>query len=121
LRAEPVRVAARQLSKNLEPTYLQKNELNSDVFISQAEKCRMLIWPSHIPHGVGQGTADEREDRIVVAFNIMIRGVIETHAMGDERRGVNPSSRHQCHELRREIAQGRRSDAIAFAFDRKHL
>jgi hypothetical protein len=52
----------------------------------------MLIWPSHIPHGVGQGTADEREDRIVVAFNIMIRGVIETHAMGDERRrkGVVP-------------------------------
>ncbi len=69
----------RLLSKNLEPTYLQKNELNSDVFIFPAEKGRMLMWPSHVPHAVEQGAADEREDRIVVAFNIMIRGVINLH------------------------------------------
>jgi uncharacterized protein (TIGR02466 family) len=69
----------RQLSKNLEPTYLGKNELNSDVFIMPAEKGRMLIWPSHVPHAVEQGAADEAEERIVVAFNIMIRGRIETH------------------------------------------
>ena len=37
----------------------------------------MLIWPSHIPHAVEQGTADETEERIVVAFNMMIRGNIE--------------------------------------------
>jgi uncharacterized protein (TIGR02466 family) len=67
----------RQLSKNLEPTYLGKNELNSDVFIMPAEKGRMLIWPSHVPHAVEQGAADEAEERIVVAFNIMIRGLIE--------------------------------------------
>jgi hypothetical protein len=42
-----------------------------------AEKGRMLIWPSHVPHSVEQGTADENEDRIVVAFNLMIRGKIE--------------------------------------------
>jgi uncharacterized protein (TIGR02466 family) len=69
----------RQLSKNLEPTYLGKNELNSEVFIMPAEKGRMLIWPSHVPHAVEQGAADEAEERIVVAFNIMIRGRIEAH------------------------------------------
>jgi hypothetical protein len=37
----------------------------------------MLIWPSHVPHAVEQGTADESEERIVVAFNIMIRGRIQ--------------------------------------------
>jgi uncharacterized protein (TIGR02466 family) len=67
----------RQLTKNLEPTYLQKNELNSDLFTIPAEKGRMLIWPSHVPHAVEQGAADESEERIVVAFNIMIRGRIQ--------------------------------------------
>ena len=37
----------------------------------------MLIWPSHVPHAVEQGTANETEERIVVPFNIMIRGLIE--------------------------------------------
>jgi uncharacterized protein (TIGR02466 family) len=67
----------RQLSKGLEPTYRRKNELNADVFVSPAEKGRMLIWPSYIPHAVEQGSADESEERIVVAFNIMIRGLID--------------------------------------------
>jgi uncharacterized protein (TIGR02466 family) len=67
----------RLLSKNLEPTYWRKNELNSDVFMMTAEKGRMVIWPSHIPHAVEQGSADESEERIVVAFNIMIRGMID--------------------------------------------
>jgi uncharacterized protein (TIGR02466 family) len=67
----------RLLSKNLEPTFWRKNELNSDVFIVPAEKGRMVIWPSHIPHSVEQGSADETEERIVVAFNIMIRGLID--------------------------------------------
>jgi uncharacterized protein (TIGR02466 family) len=64
----------RQLSKNLEPTYVQKNEFNADIFVMPAEKGRMLMWPSHVPHAVEEGTADEMQDRIVVAFNIMIRG-----------------------------------------------
>lgn len=37
----------------------------------------MLLWPSHIPHAVEQGTADESEERIVVAFNVSIRGRID--------------------------------------------
>lgn len=70
-------ISPRQFSKGLEPTYLEKNELNSDGFTMPAEKGRMLIWPSYIPHAVEQGAADESEDRIVVAFNIMIRGLID--------------------------------------------
>lgn len=69
----------RLLTKNIEPTFLAKNEINSDVFIMPAEKGRMLIWPSHIPHAVEQGAANESEERIVVAFNIMIRGLIDLH------------------------------------------
>lgn len=69
----------RQLSKNLEPTYLEKNELNSDVFIMPAEKGRMLLWPAHVPHAVEQGSADEAEERIIIAFNVMIRGLIDLH------------------------------------------
>ena len=64
----------RQLSKNLEPTYLRKNEFNGDIFVVPAEKGRMLMWPSHVPHAVEEGNADDAEDRIVVAFNIMIHG-----------------------------------------------
>jgi uncharacterized protein (TIGR02466 family) len=67
----------RQLAKNLEPTYLVKNEFNADVFVMPPEKGRMLLWPSHVPHAVEEGKADESEDRIVVAFNIMIRGRVE--------------------------------------------
>lgn len=71
-------LSPRQFSKGIEPAYSEKNELNSDVFSIPPEKGRMLIWPSYIPHAVEQGMADESEDRIVVAFNIMIRGLIDT-------------------------------------------
>jgi len=67
----------RMNAKGLEPTYLRKNELNADVFSLPPVKGRMLLWPSHVPHAVEQGTADEAEDRVVVAFNVMIRGLIE--------------------------------------------
>ena len=46
-------ISPRQLSKNLEPTYLEKNEINSDAFTMPAEKGRMLIWPSYVPHDAG--------------------------------------------------------------------
>lgn len=67
----------RKFTKNLEPRYLQRNDLNSDFILFPAERGRMLMWPSHIAHAVEQGTADETEERIVVAFNMMIRGNIE--------------------------------------------
>jgi uncharacterized protein (TIGR02466 family) len=67
----------RQLNKNIEPTYLAKNDLNADVFAHPAQKGRMLLWPAHVPHAVEEGSADENEERIVVAFNVMIRGRLE--------------------------------------------
>jgi uncharacterized protein (TIGR02466 family) len=71
----------RQFAQMLEPEYTRKNELNADVFVMPAEKGRMLMWPSHVPHGVEQGTADESQERIVIAFNVMIRGAVERHTM----------------------------------------
>jgi uncharacterized protein (TIGR02466 family) len=70
----------RQLTKHIEPVFLEKNDFNGDVFVSPAEKGRMLFWPSHVPHAVEEGTADESEERIIVAFNVMIRGRIELEA-----------------------------------------
>jgi uncharacterized protein (TIGR02466 family) len=67
----------RRFTKNFEPLYMQRNDFNSDYFIMPAEKGRMLMWPSHIPHAVEAGTADESEDRITLPFNIMIRDNIE--------------------------------------------
>jgi uncharacterized protein (TIGR02466 family) len=71
----------RMHSKNLEPAYFKKNEFNADIFTIPPEKGRMLIWPSHVPHAVEEGTADETEDRIIVAFNIMILGRNENLTM----------------------------------------
>lgn len=67
----------RKFTKNIEASYTEKNDLNSDHIIVPAEKGRMVIWPSHIPHAVEQGTANESEDRITVPFNIMIRGKVD--------------------------------------------
>jgi uncharacterized protein (TIGR02466 family) len=67
----------RRLLKNFEPRYREQNDINTDYFMMPAEKGRMLLWPSHIPHAVEQGTADETEERIVVAFNVSIRGRID--------------------------------------------
>lgn len=67
----------RQLAKGLEFTYLAKNEFNSDAFVFVPEKGRMLMWPAHVPHAVEEGRANESEDRIVVAFNVMIRGRVD--------------------------------------------
>ncbi len=76
----------RALASMFQPAYIERNELNSDVFVSPAEKGRMLLWPSYLPHAVEIGSADENEDRIVVAFNIMIRGRIEALTMSLELR-----------------------------------
>jgi uncharacterized protein (TIGR02466 family) len=70
-------LSPRKLSKNFEPQYQAKNDLNSDFFVMPAEKGRMLIWPSHMPHVVDSGTSDESEERIVVAFNVMIHANID--------------------------------------------
>ena len=64
-------------ARMIEPTFTEKNVLNSAMFVVRAEKGRMLMWPSYLSHAVDYGTAKEEEDRIVLAFNIMIRGLID--------------------------------------------
>jgi len=68
--------SSRRHTKELEPSYTARNDFNSDFIIIPAEKGRMLIWPSHMQHAQERGTAEEREERIVVPFNVMIRGLV---------------------------------------------
>jgi hypothetical protein len=56
---------------------LESNVVNSALRTTPAEKGRMLTWPSYLSHAVEYGTAKDDEDRIVVAFSIMIRGLID--------------------------------------------
>jgi uncharacterized protein (TIGR02466 family) len=79
--APTIFTSPRQLNKMLEPQLTGKNELNSDVFVMRSEKGRMVIWPSYLPHGVDHGHSTENEDRIVLAFNVMIRGLVEMETM----------------------------------------
>jgi uncharacterized protein (TIGR02466 family) len=67
----------RPQARMIEPAYKEMNNLNSQSFVAPAEKGRMLIWPSFLWHAVEYGTAQEDDDRIVVAFNVMIRGLID--------------------------------------------
>lgn len=46
--------------------------------LTSPEQGTMLFWPSWLTHGVERGFNKNNEDRIVVAFNIMIRAKIET-------------------------------------------
>lgn len=61
----------------IEPSHTENNPANMSAFVVVAEKGRMLIWPSYLPHCVENGKANVDEDRIVIAFNIMIRGTID--------------------------------------------
>ena len=61
----------------ISPDYAEMNMFNSPTFVASAEKGRMYMWPSYLWHAVEYGTAQEDEDRIVVAFNVMIRGLID--------------------------------------------
>jgi uncharacterized protein (TIGR02466 family) len=61
-----------------EPNYNQMNASNCGLFRHEPEKGVMLFWPSWLPHGVDIGFNDTKEDRIVIAFNIMIKGEIKT-------------------------------------------
>jgi uncharacterized protein (TIGR02466 family) len=79
--APTIFASPRQLNKMLEPPITARNELNADMFVMRAEKGRMLMWPSYLPHGVDNGSSTEEAKRIVVAFNIMIRGMVEMQTM----------------------------------------
>jgi uncharacterized protein (TIGR02466 family) len=74
----------RHLANALVPDLIEKNEFNADTFIYPVEKGRMVIWPSYLPHAVDNGNAKDDEDRIVVAFNVMIRGRVTSPTVGLE-------------------------------------
>ena len=61
-----------------EPSYKFMNASNSGLFRHEPNKGVMLFWPSWLPHGVDVGFNEKKEDRIVVAFNIMLKGKIST-------------------------------------------
>ena len=67
----------RHLTTAIAPDLVEKNEFNADTFVMPIEKGGMVFWPSYLPHAVDNGNANDEEDRIVVAFNIMIRGRVE--------------------------------------------
>jgi uncharacterized protein (TIGR02466 family) len=61
----------------IQPSHSEMAVQNMTAFVVVPEKGRLMIWPSYLPHAVEHGKADVNEDRIVLAFNIMIRGTIE--------------------------------------------
>jgi uncharacterized protein (TIGR02466 family) len=62
----------------IEPEYTEMTPYNSNRFVVSAEKGRLLIWPSFLLHAVEAGSSASQEDRIVIAFNVMIHTTIET-------------------------------------------
>jgi uncharacterized protein (TIGR02466 family) len=64
------------LMRMIAPDLAQKNEFNAHSFVYPIEKGRMILWQAHLPHAVDNGNADDKEDRIVVAFNVNIRGKV---------------------------------------------
>jgi uncharacterized protein (TIGR02466 family) len=68
----------RAQARVFEPNYTKMNEWNSGLFIHPPTRGTMLMWPSWMTHGVERGFSDdENSDRIVIAFNIMIRAKID--------------------------------------------
>jgi uncharacterized protein (TIGR02466 family) len=62
----------------LEPQYTEMTAFNSNRFVVAAEKGRLLIWPSYLLHAVDAGQSESEDERIVIAFNVMIRTTIES-------------------------------------------
>ena len=65
-------------SKIFEPEYTERNEFNSGVFKHKATQGELIIWPHWLAHGVGQGSSQSKDERIVIAFNIVIHAHIKT-------------------------------------------
>jgi uncharacterized protein (TIGR02466 family) len=67
----------RPAARIIEPAVTEMNQFNSGQFLIAPEKGVMVLWPSFIPHAVERGKNRTHEDRIIVAFNVMIRGTID--------------------------------------------
>ena len=69
-------LSPRAFANTISPDLLEKNQFNADSFVYPIEKGRMILWQAHMPHAVDIGNADDKEDRIVVAFNVNIRAKV---------------------------------------------
>ena len=58
--------------RNFYPEIKTKNELNSDVVGIEIDEGDLLIFPGYLPHKVKANRSNE--DRIVISFNVDIRG-----------------------------------------------
>jgi len=63
----------------IEPDYHLMNEYNCGIYAHKPVKGTILLWPSWMPHGVEQGNVAEGEERIAIAFNVQMIGLIERH------------------------------------------
>ena len=64
-------------STMIHPDFSEQNYFNMDSFIHSPEKGVMLIWNSWLPHTVDQSSVLTEEERVVIAFNIMIKGSVQ--------------------------------------------
>ena len=74
---QTVFTSPRALSNAIVPDMREKNQFNADSFVYPIEKGRMILWQAHMPHSVDNGNADDKEDRIVVAWNVNIRAKVD--------------------------------------------
>ena len=60
----------------LVPEYREYNRNNCGTYTVQPQRGDLLIFPSWLPHGVDEGECGDDEERIVIAFNVMLKGKI---------------------------------------------
>jgi uncharacterized protein (TIGR02466 family) len=69
----------RPAARVLEPSYEEMFEFNSGLMRYPPKRGTMLMWPSWLTHGVDRGfCVDENDERITIAFNVMMLGKIDT-------------------------------------------
>lgn len=61
----------------IHPDFNEENYFNMNAFIHKPVKGSMLIWNSWLPHMVDQASETDVNHRIVIAFNIMIKGAVQ--------------------------------------------
>ena len=65
-------------ARMIEPSFSEMNVHNMGQFGISPERGVMVMWQSFLPHAVDIGRNKSSEDRIIIAFNVMIRGLIST-------------------------------------------
>lgn len=66
----------RPSARIFEPDYLFENQYNTGTALITPEVGKMIIWPAWLPHGVEAGDGNPEDERITIAFNVMIKGQI---------------------------------------------